>query len=294
MGRKNLFQKAREHAVTKATAARASKRNSAYGTLPIFSPACAMCGRQSSQQSHCCTFSSFCPVFPQRCVMCKPFFSCFRPVFRPPCLLRRRDRLAFALVCFSGCREVEASASESAPTPNVQQKGEKPSTVPFSTCFQPVFRTPCLLRGRDVLTLALVCSKGRKGTEATPSESARTSNVEQKGEKPKNLCNKCCSSFKSINGHGTLPLSSPSSEMRGELSDRPSYECCFSTFRPSVPQYWYLCKPSSTCFRPVFALPASFAAAAGIPLRLFARQVNVNQVQGFSNPEHDVLQGFNE
>jgi len=42
---------------------------------------------------------------------------------------------------------------------------------------------------------------------------------------------------KSINSHGTLPLSSPSSEMRGELSDRPCYECCFSTFRPSVPQH---------------------------------------------------------
>ena len=55
---------------------------------------------------------------------------------------------------------------------------------------------------------------------------------------------------KSINSHGTLPLSSPSSEMRGELSDRPSYECCFSTFRPSVPQHWYLCKPSP----PVFGL----------------------------------------
>ena len=33
---------------------------------------------------------------------------------------------------------------------------------------------------------------------------------------------------KSINSHGTLPLSSPSSELRGELSDRPSYGCCFS------------------------------------------------------------------
>ena len=97
---------------------------------------------------------------------------------------------------------------------------------------------------------------------------------------------------KSINSHGTLPLSSPSSEMRGELSDRPSYECCFSTFRPSVPQYWYLCKPSSTCFRPVFALPASFAAAAGIPLRLFVCQVNVNQVQGLAIPKHDALHGF--
>ena len=97
---------------------------------------------------------------------------------------------------------------------------------------------------------------------------------------------------KSINSHGTLPLSSPSREMRGELSVRPSYGCCFSTFCPCVPQHWYLCKPSSTCFRPVFALPASFAAAAGIPLRLFARQVNVNQVQGFASPEHDALQGF--
>ena len=97
---------------------------------------------------------------------------------------------------------------------------------------------------------------------------------------------------KSINSHGTLPLSSPSSELRGELSDRLSYECCFSTFGPSVPQHRYLCEPSSTCFRPVFALPASFAAAAGIPLLLFARQVNVNQVQGLAIPKHDALRGF--
>ena len=97
---------------------------------------------------------------------------------------------------------------------------------------------------------------------------------------------------KFINSHGTLPLSSPSSELRGELSDRPSYRCCFSTFCPSVPQHFFLCRPSSTCFRAVFALPASFAAAAGIPLRLFARQVNVNQVQGLAIPEHDALQGF--
>jgi hypothetical protein len=97
---------------------------------------------------------------------------------------------------------------------------------------------------------------------------------------------------KSINSHGTLPLSSPSSEMRGELSDRSYYGCCFSTFGPSVPQHWYLCKPFSTCFRPAFALRASFAAAAGIPLRLFVRQVNVNQVQGLAIPKHDALHGF--
>ena len=113
-----------------------------------------------------------------------------------------------------------------------------------------------------------------------------------KGEKPKNLCNKCCSSFKSINGHGTLPLSSPSLQLRGELSARPSYGYCFSTFCSDIQQHRYLCKPSSTCFRPVFALRASFAAAAGIPLLLFARQVNVNQIQVFPNPGHDALQGF--
>jgi hypothetical protein len=98
----------------------------------------------------------------------------------------------------------------------------------------------------------------------------------------------------SLIGHGTLPLSSPSRELRGQLSARPSYGCCFPTFCPDIPQRRYLCEPSSTCFRPVFALPASFAAAAGIPLLLFARQVNVNQIQVFPNPGHDALQGFNE
>ena len=125
MGPKKRFGKSSVQNVAKARAARASQSNNGRGRLCISSHASELCQRLPSQHLMLNTFSTFCPVVSQLVVLCKPFSTCFRPVFRPPCLLRRRYWLTFALVCSSGCKEVEASASESAPTPNVQQNGEK-------------------------------------------------------------------------------------------------------------------------------------------------------------------------
>jgi hypothetical protein len=61
-------------------------------------------------------------------VMCKPFSTWFRPDFRYPCLVCRRNRLTFALVCSLGGKEVGAIPFESGPTLNVEQKGEKLET----------------------------------------------------------------------------------------------------------------------------------------------------------------------
>jgi len=153
---------------------------------------------------------------------------------------------------------------------------------------------PCKASLSNGLPLRLFVPQAGKKSSPWHPRAPRRQMSRRKVRNSKSCATNAALASTSIHGHGTLPLSSPSRELRGQLSARPSYGYCFSNFCPDIPQHRYLCEPTSTCFRPVFALPASFAAAAGIPLLLFARQVNVNQVEGFANPEHDALQGFNE
>ena len=119
------FDRSNLRHLVKANAAKASNLDNFHGLRPLSSPLCDPCQRKLSLDFVASVFSIFCPSVPQPCDLCKPLSTCFRPVFRAPCLLRRRYRLTFALVCSSGCKEVEASASKSTPAPNVEQNGEK-------------------------------------------------------------------------------------------------------------------------------------------------------------------------
>ena len=90
-------------------------------------------------------FLTFCPDVPQHCGLCKPFSTCFRPVFRPNSLFCRRCWLIFAMVCSTGGNDAAPRPPESTPTQNVQKKGENSDLSPFSPVFGLFFALPPFL-----------------------------------------------------------------------------------------------------------------------------------------------------
>ena len=136
--------------------------------------------RQSPEFS----FSIFCPDVPQLYDLCKPFSTCFRPVFRPNSLFCRRCWLTFAIVCTTGGNDAAPRPPQSTPTPNVQKKGENSDLSPFSHVFGLFFALPPFSGCRCWLSFAIVFSTDGKDAAPKPSEGTPTPNLQKKGEKP--------------------------------------------------------------------------------------------------------------
>ena len=135
-------RKARANNLAKAHAACASKLSNFHGSSSPLPPACVMHSRLPFQHFVVGIIRVLCPDDPQFCDLCKPFFTCFRLVFRPPSLFCRRCWLTFAIVCSTGGNDAATRPPESTPTQNVQKKGENSDLSPFSPVFGLFFALP--------------------------------------------------------------------------------------------------------------------------------------------------------